>query len=91
MINPTHVHLHQDTAQPTTTENEIDNEERKLQELVNKRTDLTIAMMLLHQNTKDNRMQLAAVNAEMHKTGERLKRLHRMSGDIEYLLPKCCA
>ena len=91
MSNPTHVQLHQDAAQPTTTENGIANEERKFQELMNKRTDLTIAMMLLHQNTKDNRMELAVVNADMHKTGERLKRLHRMSGDIDYLLPKCCA
>lgn len=64
-------------------------EEQKYQDLINQRADLTVAMILLHQNTKENRTQLSAVNAEMYTVGERLKRLHIEQGDIDYVLPDC--
>ena len=56
-------------------------EERTLEALINERAQLTIEMMLLHQDTKENRSRLVSVNAEIHETGERLKRLHRSRQD----------
>jgi len=64
-----------------TTKDEIAQEKRKLQELKCKKSGLNTAMILPEHNTKESFKQLTILNAEMHKTGERLKRLHRICRD----------
>lgn len=59
-------------------ENEIAARERRSIELTTEKTELTTAMMLLRQDTNENRRRLTLVNAEMHTAGEELKRLYRM-------------
>mmetsp|Transcript_19369 Transcript_19369/g.33235 ORF Transcript_19369/g.33235 Transcript_19369/m.33235 type:complete len:84 (+) Transcript_19369:164-415(+) len=61
---------------------EIADEEWTMQKLSNERANLTTAMTLLHQDTKENRTKLILVNAEMHKSEQRLKRLHSLRGEI---------
>ena len=63
------------------------NEERKYETLINMRAHLTIEIMLLHHDSAEERRRLVSVNAEIHRTGERLKRLHRSVGDDDYALP----
>lgn len=61
-----------------TTKDKISNAELKMKELSEAKGEITILVMLLQQNTKQNCMKLTFVNAEMHKVGERLKQLCRM-------------
>eukprot|EP00581_Thalassiosira_minuscula_P032441 CAMPEP_0183784718 /NCGR_PEP_ID=MMETSP0739-20130205/66130_1 /TAXON_ID=385413 /ORGANISM="Thalassiosira miniscula, Strain CCMP1093" /LENGTH=72 /DNA_ID=CAMNT_0026028695 /DNA_START=82 /DNA_END=300 /DNA_ORIENTATION=+ len=59
-------------------------EEQRLQQLENERAGLSVAMMLPQNNTKENLMKFVEVNAEIHKTGQKLRRM----GSGEYVLPE---
>ena len=83
MCNPTQVMRHQDEVNGL----ELASVERQFHDLLNERADLTIAMMLLHKTTKENRARFVAINAEMHKLGGKLKQLHKLIGDVDYVLP----
>ena len=52
---------------------EVAAERERLATLDNERAELTTAMMLLGQNTRDSRRRLVEINAEIHLAEGRLK------------------
>ena len=66
-------------------ENEIAKCQEKMNYLTQTKTNLVVKIMLLHDDTKENRVKLTTVNAEIYMRGKEIEEWRKAQRNIEEL------